>query len=130
MFFDNRELEKVDESHENAKEILDLVKEKTFTPADESKTRICPCCEANMTVNGAADGEIKIDVCNWCGGKFLDHGDLQKIREHIQKPSTITDSTVDSMFKQTMTELFGSLGNNPKPSPVREFVTKLIINML
>ena len=40
MFFDNRELEKVDESHENAKEILDLVKEKTFTPVVEEKRLI------------------------------------------------------------------------------------------
>jgi len=85
MLFDNRELEKVDEAHENADKIFEAIKDKEFEPVNTEKPRICPVCNAIMVKNGAANGEVKIDVCNVCGAKFLDNGELQKIRDYANR---------------------------------------------
>lgn len=81
IYFDNRELEKFDEQNENIDEILNAIKGKSFVSVDETKTRYCPLCyDMPMTKMGAANGNIEIDVCQNCGGKFLDLGELNKIR--------------------------------------------------
>jgi len=79
MFFDNRELEKFDEQHENADEILNAVKDKEFKKVEQSETRICPICNIPMVKQGSLT-DVEIDICNVCGGKFLDNGELEKIR--------------------------------------------------
>ena len=85
ILFDNRELEKFDEKDENADEILAEVKGKTFAPVNEKKHRICPVCNSIMVKMGAANGTVTIDLCNVCGAKFLDNGELEKIREASDK---------------------------------------------
>ena len=113
MLFDNRELEKFDEKHENADEILKKVAGKEFTPVDESKYRICPVCGAIMVKMGAAHGGVQIDVCNVCGAKFLDHGELEKIRNASDKEyqeSSQYQVVNAQLEKLTETETIGSLG--------------------
>lgn len=80
IFFDNRELEKVDEARENAFEILDAIKGKTFKSVSQSVQRICSVCKTPMLKMGAKTGGVEIDVCPVCGAKFLDNGELQQIR--------------------------------------------------
>ena len=86
IFFDNREFEKFDEKHENADEIFAILKDQKFIEVDQSKTRTCPLCDIPMVKHGSAS-EVEIDTCNICGGKFLDYGELEKIRnQKIQEP--------------------------------------------
>src|SRR5688572_18685539 len=39
----------------------------------------CPKCKGDMRVRERSD--IAIDICNECGGVFLDRGELEKIME-------------------------------------------------
>jgi Zn-finger nucleic acid-binding protein len=113
MLFDNRELEKFDEKSENAEEILNKVRGKNFTPVDEKKHRICPVCNSIMVKNGAANGEVMIDLCNVCGAKFLDHGELERIREASDKDYVETPQNkimFDTLEKNAPKEAIGSFG--------------------
>lgn len=113
MLFDNRELEKFDEKHENADGILNKVAGKKFAPVDESKYRVCPVCGTIMVKMGASQGNVQIDVCNVCGAKFLDHGELEKIRNASDKEYQETTQYKilnDKLEQQTEQETIGTLG--------------------
>lgn len=81
MFFDNREFKKVDEKVESITELLQATEGKEFIRVSESTARICPYCGVKMVRNFASPKHaVKIDECYSCGGKFLDAGELDKIR--------------------------------------------------
>lgn len=85
IFFDNREFDKFDEQHEDVSEILKNITGKSFEPVDSSKDRICPSCGSKMVKNHTSvKGEIEVDDCYVCGGKFLDNDELQKIRAEYE----------------------------------------------
>ena len=84
ILFDNRELEKVDEQDENADEIFEAVKGRHFESVPHEELRICTICGSPMVKQGSGYGDVEIDVCNTCGAKFLDNGELEKIRELSQ----------------------------------------------
>lgn len=102
IYFDNRELEKFDESHEKIDEILAAIEGKTFEAAEDKEVRICPICGVPMVKMGAANGEVQIDVCNSCGAKFLDNGELHKIRESVNKLNSKADMLIDIMYEENM----------------------------
>lgn len=82
IYFDNRELKYVDEQNENIDAILEEIKEKSFEPVNQENKRSCPACGARMTKNfTSAKRKIQIDECYSCGGKFLDAGELQALRD-------------------------------------------------
>ena len=113
ILFDNRELEKFDEKHENADEILNKVAGKEFAEVDKKKYRVCPVCGSVMTKMGAAHGGVQIDLCSICGAKFLDHGELEKIREVSDKEykeSSQNRIIGDNIEQQADREAIGSLG--------------------
>ena len=82
ILFDNREFEKVDELDEKIDTLLDAIKGKTFKKVDTSETRVCPICGTPMVKIGTEISGIEIDYCNSCAAKFLDNGELIKIREN------------------------------------------------
>ena len=95
IYFDNREFKYFDEQHENIDEIIKAVEGKTFEKTDETLPRTCPVCGARMVKNFASvKKEVQIDECYACGGKFLDHGELSKIRAQYK---TEEERTADSM---------------------------------
>ncbi len=82
IYFDNRELKAFDEHNEDISPLEELFKNKKFKHVDETETRYCPICGSTMVKNYASPKkEIQIDECYNCGGKFLDHGELNKIRD-------------------------------------------------
>lgn len=81
IFFDNREYKKFYEDQEAINEIKKAFEGKTFQKVDASYKRICPACGMKMMKNSTSiKGEVIIDDCYGCGGKFLDYGELDKIR--------------------------------------------------
>ncbi len=132
IYFDNRELNKFDEPHENIKEILEAIKDKNFETVDENETRVCPICKIPMVKMGAGVAGVKIDVCNVCGAKFLDNGELLKIRE--DKDNTNDSELLEkiNLFCQKDLEealgIFANLPNNP--SQRRQFFQDLIYKIL
>ena len=81
IYFDNREFKYFDEQHEDIDELLKAKEGKEFIKVDETLPRTCPVCGARMVKNFASvKREVSVDECYACGGKFLDHGELLKIR--------------------------------------------------
>lgn len=123
IFFDNRELEKFDEEHENADEIFEALKGKEYTPTDENEVRICPICDTPMVKLGGKNS-TQIDVCNLCGGKFLDNGELQKIREENSQKTVIKEELLNLLEQNAMNEALGTVGtfvnNKMKRTQFRE----------
>lgn len=102
IYFDNRELEKYDESFENSSEIIDFLNGKELINVDSAQVRVCPVCGTNMVKNFTSfNKEIEIDVCYSCGGKFLDNGELQKIREQNNQDMSIETEIVDRILSQS-----------------------------
>lgn len=114
ILFNNRELEKFDEQHENADKIFEAYKNKEYKPVDENEVRICPVCDTPMVKQGAGVGNIVIDVCNMCGAKFLDHGELEKIRALKGNDDAYkekVDSLVDAIAKEKEIVPGGAIGS-------------------
>jgi Zn-finger nucleic acid-binding protein len=126
ILFDNRELEKCDEAHENVTEILEAISNKTFIKVDESAQKECPVCGAIMMKMGAGSGNVQLDCCAHCGAKYLDNGELQRMRNGQKDivPSeliTAMDLAIDNHIENI------TYGLRPKKSsPRRQFVEDLI----
>lgn len=82
IWFDNYELEKVDERHEAAGgPLLDVERDEAIA-VDMTRRRQCPKCESIVMLRhhfGVAQ-DVEIDECGGCGGIWLDHGELARIR--------------------------------------------------
>lgn len=99
MWFDNRELKYFDEQNEKIDELSDAIKNKTFSPVDESNHRSCPVCGARMVKNySSVKKEVQIDECYSCGGKFLDNNELQKLRAEYATEAERSDDTIKLMY--------------------------------
>ena len=83
IWFDNRELKKVDEQHETAGEFLLDIKKDPKIIIDKSKAKFCPkCLEQKMVTHFVSiKREIEVDECYNCGGIWLDFGELGEIRQ-------------------------------------------------
>jgi len=83
IYFDNREFTRFDEPSEDITPLLEVLKNKDFEQVDETLIRKCPCCGTDMVKNYSSSNKIvQIDECYNCGGKFLDFGELEKIRNN------------------------------------------------
>lgn len=81
IFFDNREFEKINVPDNDIESVLNLLKDKTFTPVNKNAVRVCPACKTKMLKNIASKARVEIDTCPVCGGKFLDNTEFDVIRE-------------------------------------------------
>ena len=96
IFFDNREFKKFDEDAESIDEIKAALEGKTFKSVDASYKRFCPACGMKMMKNSTSiKGEIIVDDCYSCGGKFLDYGELDKIRAEYKTEEERSKDVID-----------------------------------
>ena len=119
IFLDNREINKIDDIHENIEEILSAIKEKTFEIVVSEEQKICPVCNTPMVEIGADKGLVKIDNCNVCGAKFLDNGELQKIREAVVQKNEMLDNMLQNIFEYNFEKATYGLAPD-EPSPRRQ----------
>ena len=100
IYFDNREYKMFDEPHEDITPLLDVLKGKEFEPVDKFAVRKCPICRSDMVKNFAsAKHEIEIDECYSCGAKFLDCGELEKIRSQYNTETERTNDVLKQFYK-------------------------------
>lgn len=105
IFFDNREFKNFDEKTEAIDEIKKTLEGKNFKPMDKTYKRICPACGMKMVKNSTSiKGEIIIDECYSCGGKFLDYKELDKIRAEFPTEEARSQAVVDYLKKNMGTE--------------------------
>src|SRR5262245_4593338 len=83
IWFDQFELQKVDEAHESLGEALLDVGPHTKVQVDHKAKRFCPKCSAQPLVRHfySIAQEIEVDDCPSCGGIWLDAGELAAIRK-------------------------------------------------
>lgn len=85
VWFDNYELDRVDEAHEPADDFLLGVVRDPAPVMDTSARRHCPRCPDLVMMRHfvSVRREVEVDECPGCGGVFLDHGELAAIRNQF-----------------------------------------------
>lgn len=125
IYFDNREFKNFDEQHENIDALIEAIEGKEFEKVDESLIRKCPVCGSNMVKNfSSVKREIQIDECYFCGGKFLDNGELIKIREEYATEADRSADLLKAVYK-TVSNVNG-MGVNDAGSPLNKLFYSFI----
>ena len=138
IFFDNREFKQFDEQNESIDMITKELENKEFIPVDENQVRICPACGAKMVKNSTrAEGDVIVDDCYSCGGKFLDQGELEKIRKEFRTEKDRAGDAVRYLYSKVGKEI--AAASNPyaservagnmqwkKHSPIYNLFTKIM----
>jgi uncharacterized protein len=85
IWFDARELQRVDEAAESVDEGLLDVPRDPAVAVDHGARRACPHCPDIVMMRHyfSVRREIEVDSCPSCGGYFLDHGELAAIRDQF-----------------------------------------------
>lgn len=131
IFFDNREFDKFNEEHEDIELLKAKLHGKTFAPVDDDAIRICPACGGQMVKNTtSSNGEIVVDDCYICGGKFLDHGELEKIRAEYKSDQERKEAAVDFLFNKVGYELKEIEIKNAQAKAKRNLGQKLFYSIL
>ncbi len=131
MYFDTREFKYFDEQHENIDEILKAIEGKTFTPVNEKLPRTCPVCGARMVKNyTSTKQEVQIDECYACGGKFLDHGELEKIRAEYATEEDRRDDMMKAVYDTVGVEIKRLDAETAKLRAERSLMKKLFDKMI
>jgi Zn-finger nucleic acid-binding protein len=85
IWFDNFELQKLDDPQELAGQMLVNVKRREDLQIDYSRRRSCPHCHVVMMRHFFSQlRRVEVDECPSCGGYWLDAGELALIREERQ----------------------------------------------
>ena len=101
IYFDNREFKKFDEPHEDISPLLKVLEGKEFKKVDEEQVRDCPVCGNRMIKNfSSAKHEVLVDECYACGGKFLDYGELEKIRAQYNTEEERSMDVVRNLYRE------------------------------
>jgi hypothetical protein len=102
VWFDQRELQKVDEAHEAAGQVLLDVRQDPHARADLAARRRCPRCADVVLMRHftSVKREVTVDECPACAGVFLDQGELRAIR---------TEFATDAERKQAARDTFAQL---------------------
>jgi Zn-finger nucleic acid-binding protein len=83
IWFDQFELQRVDEAHEAAGEHLIRIARDAHPLVDPARKRSCPRCGGIKLMRRKFNpkSSVEVDHCPNCGGYWLDAGELEKIRE-------------------------------------------------
>ena len=116
IFLDNREFRLFDEQHETLDVAIQLVENKNYkVKVDKEAVRICPACGAKMVKNPTSvKGEVIVDDCYSCGGKFLDHGELTKIRDEYPTEQERADAAMRALLYSPESKELGLLSPSSK----------------
>ncbi len=73
--------------------------------------------------------EVQIDECYKCGGKFLDNGELQKIRAEYKNQEERTDDVMKTIYNTVGTEL-KALDNDLKKAKANKPILRKVFDKL
>ena len=131
IYFDNREFQFFDEPHENIDKIVEALEGKHFIETDESLPRTCPVCGARMTKNfGSIKKQIQVDECYACGGKFLDKGELEKIRAEYTTEAERSADILKEVYSTIGSEIIELEKENEELKGKRSCLKKLFDRLI
>ena len=95
IWFDNYELEKMDEKHEPAGKMLWDIPFDPRVKVDQTRQRYCPKCSGIIMMRHffSPKQQVEIDECAGCGGVWLDRGELGRIRNLYDSPADREQAT-------------------------------------
>lgn len=104
IWFDNFELQKVDEQHETAGETLLNIERDPMVRVDYSDRRNCPKCKDMIMMRhfGSVHRRVEMDECPACGGVWLDCGELAEFRAQYA-----TNEAREAAAAQYFQDVFG-----------------------
>ncbi|AQT66949.1 hypothetical protein STSP2_00087 [Anaerohalosphaera lusitana] len=104
IWFDSRELDKVDNAREAAGEQLLDIQRKVNISADQRGKIKCPrCMDITMMKHFySVNQSVEVDECGGCGGFWLDYGELGQIRDQYE-----TEEEKKAAAKAYFDEVFG-----------------------
>jgi uncharacterized protein len=105
IFFDNFEIQKVDEPQEEAGELLGAIEGPKKVHRDPVHPLKCPKCEDVVMMKhfSSAKQKVQVDECPSCAGIWIDCGELRQIRSEYK-----TDAERKQAAEAYFDELFGS----------------------
>ena len=130
IFFDNREFDKFNESHEDISKIVDAYEGKQYTPSNEYSQRECPACGMKMVQNTTkVGGDVVIDECYGCGAKFLDHNELLKIRDEYPTDEERSNAAMKMLYSKVGTEISNTVRKQLYSNSKKSFTQKLVFKL-
>lgn len=105
VWFDRFEIQKVDEVHESAGEMLIDIERDESVEVDQSKRRKCPKCKNVVMMRHffTVKREIEVDECPGCAGMWIDHGELEKMRDQFADEEA-RDEAAEKRFSEMFDE--------------------------
>jgi hypothetical protein len=82
IWLDRSEYKKVDQQSETAGKALLNIERNPNIKVDHSRRRFCPRCENIVMARrfSSFKRQVEIDTCPYCGGYWLDGGEIDRIR--------------------------------------------------
>jgi Zn-finger nucleic acid-binding protein len=110
LWFDNFELEKVDEPHEAGGQALLEIPTDETVKVDLAAKRSCPKCgDVKMKQHFfSVERKVTVDECGGCGGVWLDAGELRDVREMFsteEERKAAADKYFDDVFGEKLKEM-------------------------
>jgi uncharacterized protein len=86
VWFDNGEIEEVDDRDEVAGSVLTGIEQRWASAVNHERKRACPRCEGILMQKRQYGPRqpVEIDECPGCGGIWLDAGELEAIRNAFE----------------------------------------------
>jgi hypothetical protein len=111
VWFDNHEIQKVDEAHEHLGEALLSIEHDPSIPVDHDQRRTCPRCAAGHVMMRhffSVKEQVEVDRCPGCNGTWLDLGELRGIRDAFATEAERVDAAkahFDQLFGEDLEQL-------------------------
>ncbi|HSH14831.1 MAG TPA: zf-TFIIB domain-containing protein [Verrucomicrobiae bacterium] len=95
LWFDHFELQRVDEPHEGEGKLLGAVSRHPEVTRDPQSRLRCPRCRDVVLRRHffSVKQQVEVDSCPQCGGYWLDHGELERIRSEFSTASARKHAT-------------------------------------
>lgn len=94
IWFDQFELNEIDETGESAAELLKNIERDPNLKVDTGRKRSCPRCEQTRLMRHffSAKRAVEVDQCPGCDGYWLDAGELEKVQQEMAGRTQEPDS--------------------------------------
>lgn len=105
IWLDNQEIKKIDETHEiDAKFLKELASNQSTKPDPGARLRCPKCSDHPLMMRHFANikKHVEVDECGFCGGFWLDAGELSKMHEDFG-----TEAERDAATKRYFDDTFG-----------------------
>jgi Zn-finger nucleic acid-binding protein len=118
IWFDNFELQRVDEETEFAGQQLVNIPTDAGVEVDYERRRGCPKCPDVVMMRHffSERKQVQVDKCPSCGGVWLDAGELELIRAEsavVQDREAAAKEYFDRLFRQDFFRSRGRTGAQP-----------------